>query len=181
VCSPSLWKASYLHLLRRGRPRTCGSLREASPNMADAVPLDDIERFLCGAGFSVNEILWADRRLSSRPVTTRVFKLLRLHLFRQGEMREMPADQWARFVSARAVVRARRQACLDHLRNVRVAICGIECFKERPALVASVLKFLTPRGVARKTSSKCMCLAPGCGVRTDGVEDFLQHLEESHA
>ena len=151
------------------------------PDMADAVPLDDIERFLCGAGFSVAEILWADRQLASRVVTRRVFQLLRLHLFRTGPMSEMPTGQWNKFLVTRNTIRARRQSCLDHLRYVRMILFRVDCFRAHPHLARNVMGCLAPTGLSRRTTSQCMCLAPGCrNVFIDGVENFLDHLETTH-
>jgi len=153
----------------------------AMPDMADTVPLDDIERFLCGAGFSVAEILWADRQLASRVVTRKVFQLLRLHLFRTGSMTEMPAGQWNTFMVTRNTIRARRQSCLDRLRDVGIILCRLGVFRARPNLVRTVLGWLAPTGLSRRTTSQCMCLAPGCrNVCIDGVENFLDHLETNH-
>lgn len=149
--------------------------------MSDLVPLDVVERFLLGAGFSVDEVLWADRRLHARPVAEATFWLMRRHMLTRGG-NEVSADRWNYFEQTRTTIRGRRQRCLQRITNVGVAICGLPCFVNHRHLVGEVLRFLIPSGVSRKTFCVCRCLAPGCStyVTASGIEDFLDHLEASH-
>ena len=150
--------------------------------MSEIVSLDDVQRFLLGAGFDSSEVLWADRRLAARPVTHAVFRLLRRHVLLKGASKELSDAEWETFAQTRTTIRARRQTCLNRLKDIGVAICSLPCFANHRNLVGNVLRFLIPLGVSRKTFTVCRCTVPGCStyVTTSGIEDFLEHLEASH-
>ena len=149
-------------------------------DLQDAVPVDELQRFLCGAGFPLSDILWCDSRLSTRRVSPAVFRLLRRHLFLTSPSREMPDDQWLSFVQLRDTIRMRRLSSIRRLGGVAVAIRSLPGFMQHPSLVRNVMCFLTPVGFSQQNQSVCRCLAPGCCIKVIGLEAFLDHLEAVH-
>ena len=114
----------------------------------DLVDLDTIHLFLFQSGIPQRELLRQDRRLSSSTMTREHFDITRRLMYirvrlrpHQLELRQREVEH-RRFLARLRLERDLRRQSYARVIEAGVAIRGLECFRQVPALVPRVLSFV---------------------------------------
>ena len=155
----------------------------------DLVDLDTMQLFLFQSGIPQRELLRQDHRLSSRTMTREHFDITRRLMYirvrlqpHQLELRQQEVEH-RRFLARLRLERDLRRQSYARVIEAGVAIRGLECFRQVPALVPRVLSFVADPNLelsAVHSHIVIFFLADGCRTVAWGFIPFLDHLESAH-